>query len=150
MKSHGTYLVPTLLVAEVGVKMAREHPELLNPSSVRKALEGRPVVTANLSRAYRMGVKIAFGSDAGIPAHGRNAEEFKLLVQAGLTADDAILTATRNAADLLGASADIGSVTAGRYADLVAVNGDPRDDISILEHVVFVMKDGRVVRDDTK
>ncbi|PZU10752.1 amidohydrolase family protein [Sphingomonas sp.] len=146
MKAHGTYLVPTLLVADVGAGIAREHPELLNPSSAAKALRIAPVVTANLGRAYRAGVKIAFGTDAGLPAHGTNAREFSLLVRAGMTPMDAIFSATRNAADLIGASDRIGSIATGRYADIIAVSGDPLQDISVLNQVFFVMKGGFIIK----
>jgi imidazolonepropionase-like amidohydrolase len=93
-------------------------------------------------------VKIAFGTDAGVYPHGQNAQEFALMVKAGMPAMDAILSATSGAAALIGDDADIGSVKAGRYADVIAVNGDPTTDITLLQHVVFVMKSGRVVKSD--
>jgi imidazolonepropionase-like amidohydrolase len=149
MKRHGTYLVPTMLVAERVYERAKTHPEQLNPSTAEKALEVAPRIRNNLRDAYRAGVKIAFGTDTfGLSAHGENAQEFALLVGAGLTPMEAILTATRNAADLIGASQDIGSVQAGRYADLIAVDGDPMADVHVLEDVPFVMKGGVVVKRD--
>jgi len=149
MKRHGTYLVPTMLVAERVYERAKTHPEQLNPSTAEKALEVAPRIRNNLRNAYRAGVKIAFGTDTfGLSAHGENAQEFALLVGAGLTPMEAILTATRNAADLIGASQDIGSVQAGRYADLIAVDGDPVADVRVLEDVPFVMKGGIVVKRD--
>lgn len=150
-KEHGTYLVPTLLVAERVYEMARTHPEKLNPSTARKAIQVVPVLMANFHRAYDAGVKIAFGTDTfGVSPHGRNAEEFALLVKGGLTPMEAILAATRNAADLLGASGDVGSVQAGRYADLIAVDANPLQDVHVLENVIFVMKGGLVVKSGGK
>ncbi len=147
MKERGTYLVPTLLVAAAGLKMVKEHPERFDPSTVQKALEVAPVMLKNTGVAHKAGVKIAFGTDQGvIVPHGQNAREFALLVKTGLTPADAILAATRNAADLLGASADVGSVQPGRYADLIAVKEDPLADITALERVGFVMKGGQIVK----
>ena len=106
---------------------------------------------ANFHQAHAAGVKIAFGTDTfGVTPHGKNAEEFALLVKGGLTPMEAILAATRNAADLLGASADIGSVQPGRFADLIAVDADPLQDVHALEHVIFVMKGGEVVKSGGK
>jgi imidazolonepropionase-like amidohydrolase len=147
-KTHGTYLVPTLLIGQRVFEIARTHPEQLPPSSAAKALEVAPHLKANLAAAYRAGVKIAFGTDQGLVAHGRNAGEFALMVDAGMTPGDAILAATRNAADLIGDGADIGSVQAGRLADIIAVPGDPLADVHQLEHVAFVMKGGVVYRRD--
>lgn len=146
MKTRGTYFVPTLLVADTVYRVAKEHPETLNPSSAQKALEVVPVMMSKVGQAYKAGVRIAFGTDQGLSPHGKNAAEFALMVKAGLTPGDAILAATRNAADLIGAAADIGSVQAGRYADLIAVKDDPLVDISSLERVRFVMKGGAVVK----
>ncbi len=148
MKAHGTYLVPTLLVAQTAVDIAKAHPESLNPSSAQKALRIAPRTLANLGGAYKAGVKIAFGTDQGLAPHGTNAREFALMVKSGMTPKDAILAATRNAADLIGDSADIGSVQPGRYADLIAVAGDPLSDVTVLEHVGFVMKGGVTVKDE--
>jgi imidazolonepropionase-like amidohydrolase len=148
-KQHGAYLVPTLLVAERIYEVAKTHPERLNPSTAQKAIEVVPVLLANFGKAHAADVKIAFGTDTfGISPHGRNAEEFALLVRAGLTPMEAILAATRNAADLLGDSADIGSIQPGRYADLIAVDADPLRDIRALEKVDFVMKSGQVVKEN--
>jgi imidazolonepropionase-like amidohydrolase len=146
MKEHGTYLVPTLLVADTVQKVAKAHPESLNPSSARKALEVGPITIRNLGAAYRAGVKIAFGTDQAMAPHGTNGKEFALMVEAGMKPMDAIRAATANAADLIGASSDIGSVQAGRYADLIAVAGNPLADITELERVRFVMKGGDVVK----
>jgi imidazolonepropionase-like amidohydrolase len=146
MKEHGTYLVPTLLVAATVSDLARTHPEQLPPSSAAKALQVAPRTLQNLHGAYAAGVKIAFGTDEGIAPHGQNAREFALMVKAGMAPMDAILAATGNAADLIGAKQDIGSVQAGRFADIVAVAGDPLTDITQLERVQFVMKGGEVYK----
>jgi imidazolonepropionase-like amidohydrolase len=146
MKARGTYFVPTLLVADTAMKIAREHPEQLNPSSAKKALEVAPLTIRNAGLAYKAGVKIAFGTDQAVSPHGQNAREFALLVRAGMTPVDAILAATRHAADLLGASSDVGSIQSGRYADIIAVKDDPLASIAALEQVSFVMKGGVIVK----
>ncbi len=146
MKAHGTYLVPTLLVGDTVVKIAQTHPEQLNPSSAAKALKVGPVLLKNLGDAYKAGVKIAFGTDQGLSPHGANAREFALMVKAGMTPMDAILAATAGGSDLIGDAQDIGSVQTGRYADIIAVSGDPLADITEMERVQFVMKGGVVYK----
>lgn len=145
MVAHGTYLVPTLLVADQVNETARLHPERLNPSSAQKALEVTPLMKGMFAGACKAGVKIAFGTDTST---GANAHEFALMVGAGMTPADAILTATRNAADLLGVSATAGSIQPGRYADLIAVKGDPLQDITVMERVDWVMKGAVVYKRD--
>jgi imidazolonepropionase-like amidohydrolase len=148
-KAHGTYLVPTMLVGAKVYERAKTHPEELNPSTADKALVIGPMLQKNLHDAYRAGVKIAFGTDTfGLSAHGENAQEFAIMVRAGMTPMDAIWAATHNAADLIGATGDIGAVAPGRYADIIAVDGDPLQDITTLERVRFVMKGGEVVKRD--
>lgn len=146
MKEHGTYLVPTLIAGATVVDYAKLHPEALGPSSAEKALAVGPTMASNLLRAYKSGVKIAFGTDAAVYPHGQNAREFELMVKAGMPAIDAILSATAGAAGLLSAEKDIGSVQAGRLADIIAVDGDPVADITRMQHVIFVMKGGSVVK----
>ena len=146
MKKNGTYFVPTLLVANRGLKVAIEHPDRLPPSSAAKAKIVAPGTIKNTGVAYRAGVKLAFGTDQS----GGNGEEFALLAQAGIAPMDAILMATRNAADLIGAAQDIGSIAPGRYADIIAVKGDPLADPRALEQVFFVMKGGTVVKSFVK
>ncbi len=143
MKSHGTYLVPTLTVFDVYYVTARDHPELLRPGTAQKELENDLLPKRNLPLAIRSGVKIAYGTDLG---EGNHAMEFALFTEGGMSPMDAIFSATRNAADLLGASDKVGSVQAGRYADLVATNGDPLKDPGEFEHIRFVMKGGVVYR----
>jgi len=146
MKEHGTFLVPTLLVADAIYQTAVKTPELLPPTVAEKAIAVTPTMIGNAGRAYKAGVKIAFGTDQGATSNRNKAEEFALLVKAGLTPMDAIFAATRNAAELVGNPADIGSVQAGRYADIVAVSGDPLADITELQRVQFVMKGGEVLK----
>jgi imidazolonepropionase-like amidohydrolase len=146
-KAHGTYLVPTMLVGARVYEHAKTHPEDLNPSTAQKALTTVPHMIKNLHDAYAAGVKIAFGTDTfGMSNHGENAQEFPLLIQAGMTPMDAILAATANAADLIGDTQDIGSIQTGRYADIIAVNGDPLQDVKVLQNVQFVMKGGVVYK----
>ena len=144
MKAHGTYLVPTLTVYELFYDTARDHPELLTPGTAEKELHNDPLPKRNLPLAVRSGVKIAYGTDIG---EGDHAMEFGLLVHNGMSPMQAVLAATRNAADLLGVADKVGSIQPGRYADIVAVPGDPLRDVDQLEHVSFVMKGGVVYRD---
>jgi imidazolonepropionase-like amidohydrolase len=143
MKAHGTYLVPTLSVYEVFYAAARDHPELLTPGTAQKELHNDLLPKQNLPLAVRSGVRIAYGTDLG---EGDHAMEFELLTRNGMSPMQAILAATRNAADLLGKADQIGTVQAGRFADIVAVPADPLRDPGQLEHVSFVMKGGVVYR----
>jgi imidazolonepropionase-like amidohydrolase len=147
MKAHGTYLVPTLSVYEVFYAAARDHPELLEPGTPAKELANDPLPKRNLPLALKSGVRIAYGTDLG---QGDHAMEFGLMIEAGMSTVDAIFAATRNAADLIGAADRIGSVQAGRFADLVAVPGDPLTDPRLFERVAFVMKGGVVYRRDSQ
>ena len=144
-KKHGTYYVPTILAGKTVAEMAKK-PGALHPSVREKAAKIGPLIQGAFARAYKAGVKIAFGTDSGVSAHGENAREFGYMVEAGMPAMEAILSATRNAADLLGATDNVGSIQPGRFADVVAVAGDPLTDISELQRVTFVMKGGRVYK----
>ncbi len=146
MIERGTWLVPTMMAYEAVVEMAEEGFLPAGPS--QKALEIRPYVVESHQRAFAAGVPVAFGTDAGVFEHGRNAEEFQLMVDAGLSPVEALLAATRNAAEALGMSEELGTVEAGRWADLVAVRGNPQADVSVLEDVGFVMKEGVVYKRD--
>lgn len=148
-KERGAYLVPTLSAGKWAAEKAKE-PGYYPPPIVEKALGLDVLMREAFARAYRAEVGIAFGTDAGVYPHGLNAREFEYMVEAGMTPTEAILAATRNAADLLGRSADIGSIQAGRYADLVAVKGDPAADIKLLQEVSFVMKEGQIYKRDGK
>ena len=145
MKAHGTYLVPTLTVYEVFYRAARDHPELLTPGTAPKELANDLLPKKNLPLAISSGVKIAYGTDLG---EGDHAMEFGLLIANGMRPMDAIFVSTRNSADLIGASDRIGSIQPGRFADIVAVAGDPLSDPSQFEQVRFVMKGGEVYRRD--
>jgi len=147
MKAHGTYLVPTLSVYDVFYAVARDHPELLTPGTAAKELANDLLPKKNLPLALASGVKIAYGTDLG---EGDHAMEFGLLIAGGMKPMDAVMAATRNAADLLGAADRLGSVQPGRFADLVATGGDPLKDPGAFEHVRFVMKGGVVYRRDGK
>jgi imidazolonepropionase-like amidohydrolase len=142
-KEHGTYLVPTIIAGKTVAEMAKK-PGALHPSVREKAARIGPLIQDSFRRAYAGGVKIAFGTDSGVSNHGENAREFAYMVEAGMPPMEVILSATRNAADLLGASDSVGSIQAGRFADVIAVAGDPLKDITELQRVVFVMKGGIV------
>jgi imidazolonepropionase-like amidohydrolase len=145
MKEHGTYLVPTLMAGEAVEQLAKSGG--LKGERADKALAIAPVMRQSIRKAVAAGVKIALGTDAGVMPHGRNAHEFTLMVQwGGMTPMQAIVAGTSAAADLLGWSAHVGSVAPGRYGDLVAVHGDPLQDITVLEHVDWVMKGGEIVK----
>lgn len=143
MKEKGTYLVPTLYLADWFIENYQRLrvPEFM----VEKARVVMPAARQNIARAFKAGVKVAFGTDAAVYPHGLNAHEFAVMVKLGMTPMQSIQAATVNAADLLGWSDRIGSIEAGRFADIIAVSGDPLADVSVLEHVSFVMKGGQVV-----
>jgi imidazolonepropionase-like amidohydrolase len=144
MKKNGTYLVPTLYLADWFLGNAEKigtPPEL-----IAKAREVMPAARKNVARAFAAGVKVGFGTDAAVYPHGLNAHEFAVMVKLGLTPLQAIQAATINDADLLGWSDKIGTIEAGKWADIVAVDGDPLADVTTLERVKFVMKGGEVVK----
>ena len=144
MKQHGTYLVPTLYL---GDWFLENYQKLgLTDDMVAKAKLVMPAARQNVARAFREGVKVAFGTDAAVYPHGLNAHEFAVMVKLGLTPLAAIQAATVNAADLLGWSDQIGTLEPGKYADLIAVEGDPLKDVTTLENVKVVLKGGEVVR----
>ena len=138
----GAYLVPTMLAPVAALAQARRGDR--SPASLVKAEEAAAAARTSHARAFRAGVKIAFGTDSGVSRHGINAQEFKLMVDAGLAPMAAIQAATVNAADLLGRSASIGTIEAGKDADIIAVSGDPVEDVTRLEQVEFVMRRGVV------
>jgi imidazolonepropionase-like amidohydrolase len=121
-----------------------KNPDAYTPE-VRAKIEWRIGITGKAFKlAHERGVKIAFGTDAGVSMHGRNADEFELMVQFGMTSAEAIAAATVNGADLLGLSSELGTIEAGKRADVIAVTGDPLSDVTVLQTVDFVMKDGHV------
>jgi imidazolonepropionase-like amidohydrolase len=147
MKSRGTFFVPTLEAGQWVSEKAKIQDFF--PEMVRvKAIAIGPKIMETFSRAVKAGVRLAFGTDTGVSEHGRNAEEFILMVKAGLGPMEAIQLATWNAAQLLKAEDRLGSLEKGKLADVVAVAGNPLQDISLLTKVSFVMKDGKVIRHD--
>ncbi|HET8676820.1 MAG TPA: amidohydrolase family protein [Blastocatellia bacterium] len=148
-KKQGAYLVPTIIAGKT-VENAAKIPGFFPPAIEAKAKAIGPLIQNAFGRAYRGGVKVAFGTDAGVVEHGKNAKEFEYMVEAGMPPIEAILSATRSGADLIGRPSDIGSIQAGRYADIVAVKGDPLADIKLLQNVSFVMKAGQVYKSDGK
>jgi imidazolonepropionase-like amidohydrolase len=146
MKKNGTYLVPTLYLADWFMENADKNhvPDFL----LVKAQAVMPAARKNVAHAFASGVKVAFGTDAAVYPHGLNAHEFAVMVKLGLTPLQAIQAATVNAADLLGWPGKVGSLEPGAWADIVAVDNDPLKDVTTLEHVKFVMKGGEVVRNE--
>jgi len=145
-KKTGAYLVPTLLAGETTVQMAK-NSDFMSPAIKEKAIATGAAMKRNFKTSYEAGVKIAYGTDSGVSKHGTNAQEAVLMVEAGMPEMDVIKTATVNAADLLDMSADIGTIEAGKYADIIAVDSSPLDDISQLLDVDFVMKGGKIYKD---
>lgn len=141
MKQHGTYLVPTITAGKSvadSAKIPGYYPEVVVP----KAKAIGPEIQNMFSRAYKSGVNIAFGTDAGVFAHGKNAKEFGYMVEAGMPPMEAIQSATLTAAKILKIDNQIGTLENGKTADIIAVSGNPLEDITILEMVDFVMKEG--------
>jgi imidazolonepropionase-like amidohydrolase len=144
MRERGTWLVPTLMAGESVERMARAGR--LPAVIADKALQIAPRMQASFRMAVEGGVRIALGTDAGVFPHGTNGHEFTLMVRYGMTPMQAIQAGTLAAATLLGLERQIGTVTVGKRADLVAVQGDPLENIELLERVDFVMKDGVVFK----
>lgn len=146
MVQHGTWLVPTLMAGDQAMHLVEAGR--LPPPIAAKARAIVPRVQTSFRLALRAGVKIALGTDAGVYQHGKNAHEFTLMVRYGMTPMQSIEAGTLSAATLLGRETEVGSLAAGKYADIVAVKGDPLQDITTLEHVDFVMKGGAVFKRD--
>ena len=146
MKKDGTYLVPTLYLSDWFLANAdRLH---VPPEMLAKGRTVLLIARKNIAHAFAGGVKVAFGTDAGVYPHGLNAREFAVMVQLGLTPLQSIQAATINAADLLGWPDKTGAIEPGKWADLIAVDGDPLQDVTTLEHVKFVMKGGALVKNE--
>lgn len=144
MKEKGTYLVPTIYLTDWFLE---NYEKLgLPPQIIAKAKEVMPAMKKNLTHAIRQGVPVAFGTDSAVYPHGLNAREFAVLVRMGLTPIQAIQTATVHASKLLGWDDRAGAVEPGKFADLIAVEGDPTKDVTQLERIKFVMKGGSVVK----
>lgn len=144
-KKHGAWYVPTITAGKA-VGDSAKIPGYYPPVVVPKALETGPQIQKTFAKAYKAGVKIAFGTDAGVYKHGMNWLEFGYMIEAGMTPMDAIKSATISAADLLGEKDKLGSIEVGKLADIVAVDGDPLKDPKAFGKVVFVMKDGLVYK----
>jgi imidazolonepropionase-like amidohydrolase len=145
MKKMGTYYVPTVIAGRSvadSSKIPNYYPEMV----AKKAAAIGPIIQGTFGKAYKSGVKIAFGTDAGVFGHGKNGYEFILMNEAGMPVLEAIKSATVNAADLLGQSDLIGSIEAGKAADIIAVPGDPVADVKLMTKVNFVMKDGKIYK----
>jgi len=146
LKKNGTYLVPTLFLGEYMEKnMDRSDVPEYSKQKMRDVIAA---MRKNVGKAFAAGVKVAFGTDAAVYPHGLNAGEFHVYVSLGMTPLAAIQTATINASDLLGPKFQVGSLEPGKFADVIAVDGDPTKDVTKLEHVKFVMKGGTVYKNE--
>ncbi|WP_404400491.1 amidohydrolase family protein [Idiomarina seosinensis] len=144
MKEQGTYLVPTILAGKFVAEKAKidgYFPDVVRP----KAAEIGPLIQETFAKAYQAGVNVAFGTDSGVSAHGDNALEFQYMVEAGMPAHEAIQAATSIAAQIL-KNDKLGAIKVGNYADIIAVDGNPLDDIKQLQDVDFVMKNGELIK----
>lgn len=149
MKKHGTYYVPTITAGKEvadNAKIKGFYPEIIVP----KALEIGPQIQNTFAKAYKAGVKIAFGTDAGVFPHGRNGKEFRYMVEVGMPPMEAIQSATVTNAKILKMENELGQIKKGFLADIIAVNDDPTKKISTMENVVFVMKNGKVYKNNKK
>jgi imidazolonepropionase-like amidohydrolase len=147
MKERGTYFVPTVIAGRSVADSAlipNYYPDMVK----KKALEIGPIIQSTFGKAYKAGVKIAFGTDAGVFGHGKNAREFELMHEAGMPALEAIRSATVHAADLLGQSDKLGTIEPGKAADIIAVEGNPAETIQSMSQVKFVMRDGTVYKNN--
>jgi len=142
MKKTGTYLVPTNLAVET----TGGHPENYPPEIAKKAIAAKTAHDRMFRSAVRIGVKIAFGTDMGVQAHGGNAQEFSLMTGLGMRPIDALRSATSVGADLLGVENRVGTLAPGKLADIIAIPGDPTADIRATERVTMVMKGGQVIK----
>ena len=145
MKQKGTFFVPTITAGKSVAENAKI-PGFFHPLVVPKALEIGPQIQETFRKAYKKGVKIAFGTDAGVFPHGQNAKEFGYMVEAGMPALEAIKSATIVNAQILGMADQVGTVEAGKLADLIATDENPLDNVRTLEKIVFVMKDGVIYK----
>lgn len=148
MKQRGTYLVPTVYVEDWLMENVQNLG--LTPNMIEKAKIVLPIAQEHLSHAFKEGVKVAFGTDAAVYPHGLNAHEFGKMVSMGMTPLQSIQAATVNAADLIGWTDRVGTIERGKFADIIAVHGDPLADVHVLENVHFVMKDGEVIKNQGK
>ncbi len=146
MKQKGVYLTPTLLASDWILPKIESYP----PAVQEKARAAIAARTEMFKNAVKIGVNISFGTDAGVFPHGLNAKEFVLMTELGMKPIDALLSATSVDADLLGISAKVGTLEKGKLADVIALPGDPTSDISATQRVAFVMKEGKVLKNDAQ
>ncbi|HTH54423.1 MAG TPA: amidohydrolase family protein [Cyclobacteriaceae bacterium] len=146
MKQKGTFHVPTIIAGRSAAEYAKI-PGYYHPLVVPKALEIGSKIQENFGRAYKRGVKIAFGTDAGVFPHGDNAKEFGYMVEGGMPAIEALLSAMQVNANIIGWADKVGSIEKGKLADIIAVDEDPTKNIATMTKVSFVMKDGVVYKD---
>ena len=149
MVQYGTYLVPTIIAGKSSSDSAKI-PGYYPPVVAKKALEIGPKIQNTFSKAYKEGVKIAFGTDAGVFKHGKNWKEFVYMTEGGMPFLETIKAATWNAADLMGTQAILGSIEKNKLADIIAVEGDPTKNVNQMGNVNFVMKDGVVYKNTLK
>ena len=150
MKKRGTFLVPTLQAPLAGIRRGEESPGSVLPESMRKARGIIDDHRASIRLAIESGVKIAMGTDAGVGHHGNNAEELELLVETGMTPMQAIVAATKTAAECAHMDSDVGTLEPGKFADLLVVDGDPLEDISLLQdkaHLLMILQGGMARKD---
>ena len=145
MKAKGVFLTPTLMATEWIMSKLENYP----PELQAKAKAAAVARSEMFRHALKLGIKISFGTDAAVFPHGQNAKEFKLMVDLGMTPIDALRCATANDAELLGIAQKTGSLKKGKLADIIAMPGDPTSDITATEHVLFVMKEGKIIRQDS-
>ena len=145
MKEYGVFMVPTISAGKEAARLA-DVPGYFPPVVAQKAREIGPQIQATFSKAYKSGVPIAFGTDAGVFPHGTNAQEFQYMVEAGMPPAEALQAATITNAELLGMKASLGRLEKGFLADIIAVKGNPLEDVKVLSEVDFVMKDGVVYK----
>ncbi|MDP4148037.1 MAG: amidohydrolase family protein [Bacteroidota bacterium] len=146
-KKYGVWYVPTIIAGK-SVADSAKIPGYFPARIAGKALAVGPIIQGTFARAYKAGVKIAFGTDAGVYAHGKNWMEFVYMTEAGMPALEALRCATVNGAELIGVSDKLGTIEKGKFADIIAVEGDPAQDIQAMRRVKFVMKDGIVYKSE--
>jgi len=145
-KKHGAYYVPTIIAGKT-VGDSAKVPGYYHPLVVPKAIETSKQIAETFAKAYKAGVKVAFGTDAGVFLHGYNAKEFQYMVEGGMPMIEAIKAATIVNAEILGMKSELGSIEKGKLADIVAVEGDPLKDAKVMMNVALVMKDGKIYKE---
>jgi len=152
MKARGTYLVPTLVAPVWVLRHAERMPGSILPQSIRKTKDVMEDHKANIGEAIRAGVKVAMGTDSGVGHHGSNAEELQLMCEAGMAPMQAIVASTKTASECVHMADDVGTLEPGKLADLLLVDGDPLEDIRILQdkqRLAVIMQGGRIHKRDT-